>query len=180
MCLVMHPWLDAGVWQTAGCSQQHLCHCFHCSSLQDSLMHITRGLKVPFLLLRVREEEEELSADMTGKLLWLYAANRYLSLCNNYYCPLCPQQLLTHSTRHGCKLGCPIRFFFLLCHHQVAHCFILCFKLCGQDVHKNLHSQSWTTVLKSLPTIFFSAKKAPVTRITTCMLWQLQGIMEMA
>lgn len=54
MCLVMHPRLDAGVWQTAGCSQQHLCCHFHCSSLQGSLLHITRGLKVPFLLPRVR------------------------------------------------------------------------------------------------------------------------------
>lgn len=50
MYLVMHPWLDAGVWQTAGCSQQHLCRHFHRSSLQGSLSHITRGLKVPFLL----------------------------------------------------------------------------------------------------------------------------------
>lgn len=50
---------------------------FHRSSLQGSLSHITRGLKVPFLLPREEGEEEELSADKTGKLLWLYAANRY-------------------------------------------------------------------------------------------------------
>lgn len=157
MYLVMHPWLDAGVWQTAGCSQQHLCRHFHRSSLQGSLSLITRGLKVPFLLPREEGKEEELSADKTGKLLWLYAANRYWSLYNTSCCPHMPslQHLPTHSTRHSRKLGCSIRFSFSFCHYQVACCLILCFKPCGQDVHKNLHSQSWTTVLKSFPTTLF-------------------------
>lgn len=33
-------------------------------------------LKVPFLPPRMRGEEEELSADKTGKLPWLYAVNQ--------------------------------------------------------------------------------------------------------
>lgn len=178
MCLVMHSWLDAGVWQAAPSSSFAItstaapCKTPSCTS--------PGGWTCPSSCLERGGGGGAVS--WREELLWFLAAKRCWSLHNTSCCPQMPslQQLPTHSTRHCCKLGCPIRFFFLLCHHQVAHCFILCFKLCGQAVHRNLHSQSWTTVIKSFPTTIFSVIQAPVTRITSCRLWQLQGTKEMA
>lgn len=117
----------------------------------------------------------------TGKLLWLLAAKRSRSLQNFYRFPHTPslQHLLPTPTKYSCKLDCSVS---LLSFHATIRCHaaLSCVlnsmakfptKIC---VHR-AEEHYWNH-----PLLHFLLLKVSVTRITTCGLWQLQGIMEKA
>lgn len=156
------------------CACLNICASFTSSRpLQEGLSHPAQhqGAERESTLPPASGEEEEPSADKTGKLLCLLAAKKSWSLPNIYCCLHMPylQELPTTPQRVGTAAKWAVQsvfFSFLSCYHQVSQCFILCFKLYGQVAHKDLQSQNRTTVLKSFRTMF--VLKASVTRITTC------------
>ena len=151
----------AKCWGLNGCSQQHLDHPFHCSSLQDSHC-VPPSTAAPGWNRRCPSYRlgtgEDLSTDKLRKLFWFLAAKRSWCLLNFDCCPhmLFFQQPPPAPLGRAADWAVQSVFF-----HAAIKCHIALscvFKFYGQVAHKDLHLQSWTMIPKSFPTALSSAK----------------------